>query len=74
LKKLEQELNRLGTGDIWRRGGENSNNVCREVSKQCVDTECQKIEANMRDKMLFVLYNKFKNWLGNLKLHRILHI
>jgi hypothetical protein len=27
LKKLEQELNRPGMGDVWRRGGESNNNV-----------------------------------------------
>jgi hypothetical protein len=29
---------------------ENNNNAWREVSKRCVDTECQKMEANMREK------------------------
>jgi hypothetical protein len=41
LKKIEQELNRLGMGDIWRRGGENNNNAWREVSQRCADTEHQ---------------------------------
>jgi hypothetical protein len=27
LKKVEQELNRQGMRDVWRRGGENDNNV-----------------------------------------------
>jgi len=48
LKKVEQELNRLGMADVWRREGENNNNVWREVSKRCVDIERQKMEANMR--------------------------
>jgi hypothetical protein len=33
LNKTEQELSRLGMGDIWRSGGENNNSVCREVSQ-----------------------------------------
>jgi hypothetical protein len=48
LKKLEQELNSLGMGDVWRRGGENNNNGWKVVSKRCIDTERQKMEANMR--------------------------
>jgi hypothetical protein len=27
LKKLVQELNKLGVGNVWRRGGKNINNV-----------------------------------------------
>jgi cell fate (sporulation/competence/biofilm development) regulator YmcA (YheA/YmcA/DUF963 family) len=52
LKKLEQEINSLGMGDIWRRGGENNNNVWKVVSKRCTDTERQKMEANMREKKI----------------------
>jgi cell fate (sporulation/competence/biofilm development) regulator YmcA (YheA/YmcA/DUF963 family) len=52
LKKLEQELNSLGMRDVWRRGGENNNNVWKVVSKRCIDTERQKMEANMREKDL----------------------
>jgi hypothetical protein len=52
LKKLEQELNSLGMGDVWRRGGENNTNVWKVVSKICIDTERQKMEANMRGKDL----------------------
>jgi hypothetical protein len=48
LSKIEEELNRLGMGDIWRREGENNNNIWWEESKQCVDIKCQKMEANMR--------------------------
>jgi cell fate (sporulation/competence/biofilm development) regulator YmcA (YheA/YmcA/DUF963 family) len=44
LKKLEEELNRLGMGDVWRRGGENNNNVWKVVSKRCIDTEHQKMK------------------------------
>jgi hypothetical protein len=50
LKEVEQELNRLGKGDIWRRGGENSSNAWKEVSKRCVDIEHQEVEANVRCK------------------------
>jgi hypothetical protein len=55
LKKLEQVLNSLGTGDVWRRGGENNNNVWKVVSKRCTDTERQKVEANMREKKSTVI-------------------
>jgi hypothetical protein len=44
LKKLEEELNRLGMGDVWRRGGENNNNVRKVVSKRRIDTEHQKMK------------------------------
>jgi hypothetical protein len=37
-------------GDVWRRGGENNKNVWKVVSKRCIDTERQKVEANMREK------------------------
>jgi hypothetical protein len=57
LKKLENELNRLGMGDIWRRGGENNNNVWKVVIKRCIDTECQKMEADMREKRSLALYS-----------------
>jgi alcohol dehydrogenase YqhD (iron-dependent ADH family) len=53
LKKLEQELNRLDMRDVWRRGGENNNNVWKVVSKRCIDTERQKMEANVREKDLW---------------------
>jgi hypothetical protein len=52
LKKLEQELNRLGKGNVWRRGEENNNNVWNVVSKRCIDIERQKMEANMTEKDL----------------------
>jgi cell fate (sporulation/competence/biofilm development) regulator YmcA (YheA/YmcA/DUF963 family) len=61
LKKLEQELNSLGTGDVWRRGGENNNNVWKVVSKRCIDTERQKMETNMREKRSLALYNELKS-------------
>jgi hypothetical protein len=61
LKKVEQELNRLGIVDIWRRGSENNNNAWTEVSKRYVDSECQKMKANMRDKRLLALYSELKN-------------
>jgi hypothetical protein len=50
--KIEQELNSLGIGDVRRRGGENNNSVWKVVSKRCIDTERQKMEANMRGKNL----------------------
>jgi cell fate (sporulation/competence/biofilm development) regulator YmcA (YheA/YmcA/DUF963 family) len=52
LKNLEQELNSLGMGDVWRRGGENNNNIWKVFSKRCKDTERQKMEAYMREKDL----------------------
>jgi hypothetical protein len=52
VKKLEQELKRPGVGDVWRRGGENDTNVWKVVSKRCIDSERQKMEANMRGKDL----------------------
>jgi hypothetical protein len=76
LKKVEQELNRLGIVDIWRRGSENNNNnnnAWTEVSKRYVDSECQKMEANMRDKRLLALYSELKT-VGKEKLHRSVHI
>jgi hypothetical protein len=61
MKILEQEPNRLGRGDVWRRGGENNNNVWKVVSKRCTDTERQKMEANMREKRSLALYNEMKS-------------
>jgi cell fate (sporulation/competence/biofilm development) regulator YmcA (YheA/YmcA/DUF963 family) len=52
LKKLEKELNRIGMGDIWRREEENNNNIWKVVSKRCIDTGRQKMEANMRGKKI----------------------
>jgi hypothetical protein len=44
-------------------GGENNNNVWREVSKRCTDIEHQKTEVNMIEKKSLVLYNELKkNW------------
>jgi hypothetical protein len=59
-------------GDIWKSGGQNNNNVCREVSKRCVDIKRQKMKANMRDKTSLVLCNKLKT--GKKKVRRCLHI
>jgi hypothetical protein len=39
-------------GDIWINGEENNRNVLREVSKRCMDTERQNVEANMRGKKI----------------------
>jgi hypothetical protein len=61
LKKLEPVLNSLGMGDVWRRGGENNNNVWKVVSKRCIDTERLKVEANMREKRYLPLYNELKS-------------
>jgi cell fate (sporulation/competence/biofilm development) regulator YmcA (YheA/YmcA/DUF963 family) len=61
LKKLEQELNSLGIGDVWRRGGENNNNVWKVVSKRYTGTECQKMETNVREKRSLALYNELKS-------------
>jgi hypothetical protein len=68
------ELNRLGRGDMWRRGMENNNNTWREVGKSCVDIEHQKMEANMGEKRSLALYNELKNQLGKRKLLRSLYI
>jgi hypothetical protein len=43
------------------RGGENNNNIWKEVRKWYVDAEHQKMEANMRDRRSQVVYNKLKN-------------
>jgi hypothetical protein len=61
LKNLEQELNSLGMGDVWRRGGENNNNLWKVVNKRCIDTERQKVEANMRENISLALYNELKS-------------
>jgi hypothetical protein len=47
--------------DVWRRAGENNNNVWKVVSKRCIDTERQKMEANMREKRSLALYNELKS-------------
>jgi hypothetical protein len=60
LKKLEQELNSLGMGNVWRKEGENNNDVRKVVSKRCMDTELHKMEANMKEKCL-ALYNELKS-------------
>jgi hypothetical protein len=39
-------------GDIWINGEENNRNVCREVSKRCMDIERQNMEASMRGKKI----------------------
>jgi hypothetical protein len=44
---LKQELEGLGMGVIWINGEESNRNVCREVSKRCVDIERQNTEASM---------------------------
>jgi hypothetical protein len=49
-------------GDVWRREGENNNNNIRKVvSKRWIDTERQKMEANMRVKRSLTLYNELKS-------------
>jgi hypothetical protein len=48
-------------GDVWRRGGENSNNVWKVVIKMCTDTERQKMAANVRGKISLALYNELKS-------------
>jgi hypothetical protein len=47
---FSQELERPGMGDVWKSGEENNRNILREVSKRCMDTERQNIEASMREK------------------------
>jgi hypothetical protein len=54
VEKIKQELEKLGVGDVWQSGGENSNNVWREVSERCVDIEEQNMEASMREKRSLV--------------------
>jgi hypothetical protein len=39
-------------GDVLRREGENNNNVWKVISKRCIDTERQKMAANVREKYL----------------------
>jgi hypothetical protein len=48
-------------GDVWRREGENNNNVWKVISKRCRDTERQKMAANMRGKISLALYNELKS-------------
>jgi hypothetical protein len=48
-------------GDVWRRGGENNNNVWKVVSKRRTDTERQRMEANMGEKRSLALYNELKS-------------
>jgi hypothetical protein len=43
---LKRTKNSLGMGDVWRRGG-------GVVSKRCIDTERQKMEANMRGEKIY---------------------
>jgi hypothetical protein len=38
--------------DVWRRGGENNNNIWKVVSKRCIGTEHHKMEPTMREKYL----------------------
>jgi hypothetical protein len=73
LKNLEQDLNSLGMGDVWRRGGENNNNVWKVFSKRCTDTERQKMEANVKEKRSLALYNELKSSWEREK-YRHLHI
>jgi hypothetical protein len=37
-------------GDVWKRGGEVKKIVWKVVSKVYIDTERQKVEANIRGK------------------------
>jgi hypothetical protein len=37
-------------GDIWIMGEETNRNVWRQVSKRCMDTERQNMEASMKEK------------------------
>jgi hypothetical protein len=55
LNKIKQELEGLGMGDIWINGEDNNRNVWREVSKRCMDTERQNMEASMRKKITSIL-------------------
>jgi hypothetical protein len=61
LNKIKQELEVLGMGDIWIMGEENNRNVWREVSKRCMDTKRQNMEASMKEKRSLVFYNELKN-------------
>jgi hypothetical protein len=38
-----------------------NNNIWKVVSKRCIDTERQKMEANMREKRSLTLYNELKS-------------
>jgi hypothetical protein len=48
-------------GDIWIMGEENNRNVWREVSKRCMDTERQNMEASMKENRSLLFYNELKN-------------
>jgi hypothetical protein len=53
MSEIEQELNGLGMGDIWRNRGDDDDDddddVWREVSKRCVDTDWQKMEGSIKN-------------------------
>jgi hypothetical protein len=69
LNKIKQELEGLGRRDIWINGEENNRNVWRVVSKRCVDTERQNMEASMREKRSLVFYNELHcSWEKKLKI------
>jgi hypothetical protein len=60
-----QELKRLDMGDVRR-------NLWTEVSKRCVDTEGQNMEASMKKKRLLVFYNQMKSNRGKI-IYRSMH-
>jgi hypothetical protein len=57
---LKLELEGLGMGNNWIKGEENNRNIWREVSKRCMDTERQNMEASMKEKRSLVFYNELK--------------
>jgi hypothetical protein len=49
--------------DMWINGEENNRNVWREVSKRCVDTKRQNMEASMRVKRSLVICTELmRSW------------
>jgi hypothetical protein len=50
LNKIKRELERLGMRDIWINVEEDNRNVCREVSRRCMNMERQNMEASREKK------------------------
>jgi hypothetical protein len=66
LSRIEQELEGLGRGDIWKNKGgddDDDNNIWSVVSKRFMDIERQNMEASMGENTSLVLYIELRsNW------------
>jgi hypothetical protein len=47
---IKRELEKLGVGYMWRRGGENDRGSWKMVRQSCVDIERHGMDAIMREK------------------------